>query len=120
MSVYQSVQKEVTICGQRFVVYKSTTISGSIRYMLMAEADAGIDWEESDDMKVKIDRYVRTVVYPSLISVTESLDSPLPTFEEFTSMPYEDYELWYETVKELNPSFFPSSSNEQQEIEKKS
>ena len=115
MSVYAIKTKEIKVCEQRFIVSQASTKMGNERYMAITKADTlwnTMPKQENhklDEIENVVERQLKTYVYPSLVSVTESLDAELPSYDEFYNMPVEEQEVWLSCVKELNPSFFPDA-----------
>lgn len=132
MGIYSTKSEEVVICGQRFVVRQATTEDASMYYLLVKEAIDAFNVEFPDliakeakeiGLNVLIKRNMRTVMYPACISITKSLDAPLPTLKEFEEMPGDEVEKWVQIVSKFNPTFVSPELSEQEqaaENEKKS
>lgn len=116
MGIYQVRSETVTVCGQRFVVRQATTDDANQRALLISKMSdkwksllASSEITDGDpDMAMYANRYFETLVYPSLIHCTISLDAPLPTLEECHEMPNDEMEKWIGAVKRNNPNYFPS------------
>lgn len=120
MSVYSSKSREVVICGQRFVVSQANTMTAPYRAILIEQAsERWKDIVDDDSAETKAKRYIETYLYPCVISVTKSLDEPLPTLDEFIDMPEGEQDKWLQIVNELNPHFFELEKSNQKKNRKR-
>ena len=120
MGVYSVKQETVIVCGQEFVVSQANVMAGAKRDILITEAHEAFNRkheiaEEEFPVELMALRFIETLLYPSLVCCTVSKGEPLPTIEEFLSMPSSEQEIWENAVKRQNPHFFPASTTEQQE-----
>lgn len=123
-SAYSVKSKEIVICGQRFVVKQANTLEASMRYVKIQDAENKWNEDNAGKQELTLEEVILkrelTILYPTAICVTSSLDEPLPAVNEFITMPFEEKENWLSTVRELNPQFFPEFEDSEEEAEKKS
>lgn len=51
---------------------------------------------------------IKRYFYPAIVACTSCPDKPLPTWDEFMSLPAKEATAWYEAVQKLNPGTLPS------------
>lgn len=101
---YELMSEEVTVCGEKLVVYQASNAMDVQRSVLISETEQPVVEDESKGTGDGYLYYMRTLLYPSLVACTVG---NLPTLEEFLhKVPSTESETWSDVAKRLNPGWF--------------
>jgi hypothetical protein len=104
--------KNISVCGVSLTVSQASNLMDMNRSVLMLDADG--KWlDGAKDSREQAQRYLETLVYPSLVACTTG---DVPTLEEFINdIPATDSEEWIIAARELNPRWFLLGEQDEQE-----
>lgn len=113
---YHLQSEEVTVCGETLTVWEASNSMDIKRSLLIKEADQ-VDGETSEGsvQEVTYAKYIRTLLYPSLVACTTG---NIPTLDQFMNeMPATESDKWVDTAKRRNPRWFKFIKDEDEKEE---
>lgn len=112
--------KTITVAGRKLTVHKKTFELTLKRYTLMEEAEKSLNGngtpQEGEGLEAIVRRGFALRTYPSLVACTTG---NLWTEQECFKIDEDELELWLTTARELNPLWFPTGAETDEELQEK-
>ena len=118
---FKVTSKNITVAGRKLTVRKATFEAQLKRFTLIEDVEKSLNGDgvlpDGAGLEAMVRLGFKKMTYPSLVACTTG---PVFTEEECYWIENDDLELWLATARELNPTWFPvSTETDQEAIEKK-
>jgi hypothetical protein len=118
---FKVTHKTITVAGRKLTVWKATLETKLKRFSLIEEIEKSLNGSgelpEGAGLEAMVRHGFKKMTYPSLVACTTGR---VFTEEECFKIEDDDLELWLATARDLNPTWFPvSTETDAESIEKK-